>query len=656
MRLDNASAGDSVCMYLYAGLSTASRVSTLSLLTIRMVCVTFRVFLCLYLLSAVTCDLTPASPLEPAVAEHSQRYEKVGSYNFSNNSIATGHVWTMVPHQDSDSVCPPWFIPSEKSGHCECGNTHRGIVVCDGDISNLLSCYCMTYDHGGAVIGQCLTGCAIQTKTNSLYIKLPSTIDELENEMCSVHHRKGQLCGQCEDGFAVPIYSYIMACVKCTNEKTSWLKYIAIVFLPLTIFLVLVLTCRLNASSGRLHGLVMISQLLSCSLQMRVVPSRLELYPVYVRILVHSALAFYGIWSLDFFRLLYEPFCLYQNMTMLEAAAFSYFVALYHIVFLMVIYLLIKLHDSNIRLLVWLWKPFHRCTARYRRWFDVRNSLIHAFVTIYYLSFMKFLTTSVELLLPTTVYSIHEDVKRTTYLYYDGTVEYLGPEHLPYAIIACITLLIFGLFPVLLMIAYQLKCFHRLADYWHLGRTYSYLKIFMDAFQGDYKDGCDGTRDCRYFPVVYFILQVALVAVYGSTLSVFYYPVAAILLLAVVPFIAVVQPYKIIYYNFLDIFLVVNLTGLYVLALFLDVSRFGFIAVSSRVLVIVLIMLPFICTAGYWLYKFCMHTVVTRTFRKLIFRNHSRREETLAHRAINVQEHTPLLASAATVSTSSYHE
>jgi len=219
-------------------------------------------------------------------------------------------------------------------------------------------------------------------------------------------------------------------------------------------------------------------------------------------------------------------------------------------------------------------------------------------------------------------------VKKTTYLYYDGTVEYLGPEHLPYAIIACITLLIFGLFPVLLMIAYQLKCFHRLVDYWHLGHTYSYLKIFMDAFQGDYKDGYDGTRDCRYFPVVYFILQVALVAVYGSTLSVFYYPVAAILLLAVVPFIAVVQPYKVIYYNFFDIFLVVNLTGLYALALFLDVSRSGFIAVSSRVLVIVLTMLPFVCTAGYWLYKLFMHTVVTRTFHKLIFRNHSRREET----------------------------
>ena len=646
-------ASDSVCTYLlYTGLSTSTLNQRTSQLTFKMRrVIPLGVFLCSSLLSAVASGLTPVSPLERAVADRSQSDRKVRSYNFSKVSVATEHM------QDSDSACPPWFIPGKKPGQCECGDTHGAIVICDGNVSNLLSCYCMTYDdQGSAVIGQCLTGCILPSMTNSLYIKLPSTIEKLEKEMCYIHHRKGQLCGQCEDDYAVPIYSYSTPCVKCTEEETSWLKYIAIAYLPLTVFLVLVITFRLNASSGRFHGLVMISQLISCPLQMRVVPSHLELLPLYARILIHPALAFYGIWSLDFFRLLYEPFCLYQNMTMLETVAFSYFIALYPIAFLMVIYLLIKLYDSNVRFLVWLWKPFHRCTARCRQRFDVRNSLVHAFVTIYYLSFMKFLTISVQLLLPTTVHSIHENVTSTTYFYYDGTVEYLGPVHLPYAIIACITLLIFVLFPVLLMIAYQFKCFHRLVDYWHLGRTYNSLKIFMDAFQGDYKDGCDDTRDCRYFPIIYFILQMALVAVYVCTLSVFYYPLATILSLTGVLYIAVVQPYKLINYNTLDIFLLVNLAGVYVLVLFLDVSCFGFIAGSSQVLAAVLVMLPFVCTVGYWLYRFCTHAVMMRTFCKLTSRNRLLRDETLADRITNAQEYTPLLASAATVSSSTNQE
>ena len=66
----------------------------------------------------------------------------------------------------------------------------------------------------------------------------------------------------------------------------------------------------------------------------------------------------------------------------------------------------------------------------------------------------------------------------------------------------------------------------------------------MDAFQGCYKDGTDGTRDCRYFAAVYPLFRIALYFVYAGTLSTLFYAIGTIGLSLSAMLIALVQPYK----------------------------------------------------------------------------------------------------------------
>ena len=60
---------------------------------------------------------------------------------------------------------------------------------------------------------------------------------EGDTSLCtSDFHRKGQLCGECEDNYTLPSYSYYLGCVKCETYKNGWVKFIAAAKLPLTFF------------------------------------------------------------------------------------------------------------------------------------------------------------------------------------------------------------------------------------------------------------------------------------------------------------------------------------------------------------------------------------------------------------------------------------
>ena len=90
-------------------------------------------------------------------------------------------------------------------------------------------------------------------------------------------------------------------------------------------------------------------------------------------------------------------------------------------------------------------------------------------------------------------------------LYYGGTVEYFRGEHIPFAVLASIVLLLFTFLPILLCL-YPCQCFHRFLNRYHINSPA--LHQFMDTFQGYYKDGTNGTRDYRYFVALFLILRV----------------------------------------------------------------------------------------------------------------------------------------------------
>ena len=187
-----------------------------------------------------------------------------------------------------------------------------------------------------------------------------------------------------------------------------------------------------------------------------------------------------------------------------------------------------------------LWRPFLWCSARIRQQWNIRHSIIDAFATFLLLSYIKFLSVSGDLLLTTPVFNIHGS-RIGHFMYYDGTVEFMGPQHMPYFIIAIIILVIAIMFP-LLLILYPMKWFQVFLNKCHLNSPG--LRMFMECFQGYYRDRSDGGWECRYFSALFPILRICGAAVYNLTQSEMCYPLLIFIATATMCFIVLINPYK----------------------------------------------------------------------------------------------------------------
>jgi len=98
---------------------------------------------------------------------------------------------------------------------------------------------------------------------------------------------------------------------------------------------------------------------------------------------------FYNIWNLEFFNFLIPNSCLYEGFSPLNAIAIWYISAFYPLVLIGLAYTCIELHGRNCKLIVWLWKPFHKCEVKFDRIWDLQQSVVHAFATFLILSYTK---------------------------------------------------------------------------------------------------------------------------------------------------------------------------------------------------------------------------------------------------------------------------
>ena len=58
-------------------------------------------------------------------------------------------------------------------------------------------------------------------------------------------------------------YSYEFKCIRCDSELENWGLYIVFAFLPLTVFIVIILVFRINVTSPKLYMYVYAAQTLS---------------------------------------------------------------------------------------------------------------------------------------------------------------------------------------------------------------------------------------------------------------------------------------------------------------------------------------------------------------------------------------------------------
>ena len=123
-----------------------------------------------------------------------------------------------------------------------------------------------------------------------------------------------------------------------------------------------------------------------------------------------------------------------------------------------------------------------------------KGSVINTFATFLLLSYSKLLTVSYKLLYSSTLYNITGKTFGPDVLYYDASIEYFSREHLPFALPAICVLLVFVVFPLLLLLLYPMRSFQRCLGYCTRIR-WQFLHTFADAFQGCYRNGTSGTFD-----------------------------------------------------------------------------------------------------------------------------------------------------------------
>ena len=146
---------------------------------------------------------------------------------------------------------------------------------------------------------------------------------------------------------------------------------------------------------------------------------------------------------------------------------------------------------------------------------------MNSFAAFLLLSNFKLFSVCLDILTPVKVhYFVTPDKVNVTWrLYYDPTVEYFGIDHRGYAIAALLVVFFCILMPAIFFFLYSVSFVQKIISLLPL-RWQLFLHTLVDSVQGCYKDGTEGTRDCRWYnPMFIYAIQFALVVVYGCTLS-----------------------------------------------------------------------------------------------------------------------------------------
>ena len=406
-------------------------------------------------------------------------------HQFSNSSTVS----CSVTCSNSSSCAPGVFC---RDGCCKCGDKYPDIKVkCSNVRLSVLRNYCVTVDEDANITfaGDCLRSIKYPKGQQSLlYHQLPQTSLELNDTMCKSLNRTGTLCGRCLPDHYPLVYSFNMTCIPCPHAHWNWFRYIMAAYLPLTLFYLVILFFRINVTSSYLFHVVYYCQGLATPSALRLFFNVLDTDSIYsVLVLTKVFVSMFGILNLDFFRPFYSDLCL--GIGILPTLALDYVIAVYPLFRMMITYFLITLYDNDYRVVTIMWTPFRKLLSIFKRNWNVRTSLIDAFATFLFLSNVKFLSVSCDLLQGIKIYKLYPDhYNYTLGLFYAADVKYLSrDEHLPYAILAIVSLFFFVFLPTLILTLYPFSLFQKFLNLFPF-RWYI-LHTFVDSFCGCYKNG-----------------------------------------------------------------------------------------------------------------------------------------------------------------------
>ena len=136
-----------------------------------------------------------------------------------------------------------------------------------------------------------------------------------------------------------------------------------------------------------------------------------------------------------------------------------------------------------------------------------------------------------------------------TALLVDPSIRYFSKEHIPYAVIGGLVLLVFGLLPALLLAACPIRKLRSLLLINCLGgHSNAALNIFVEKFYSCYRDGLDGGRDMRSFASMHLFIRLLTFLLTTWIYSTIFFIICCLLIIAI-------QPCKQSYMNYTDAFI-----------------------------------------------------------------------------------------------------
>jgi len=384
-------------------------------------------------------------------------------------------------------------------------------------------------------------------------------------------------------------------------------------FLPITIFFFIVLLFNISVTSAPANAFVFFAQILTSTLKIdgdgailfknvrHAIPVLKDIYVI-----------LYDIWNLNFFRPILPHFCLSPDFTTLQLLSLGYVTAFYPMVLIALSSFLLWLYGKGVSPIVCLCKYLHSRIARFRRMWNLQRSIIHAFATFILLSYTRFTLVSFILLTPAPLFNDTETIGQV--VYYDGTIDFLRQDHIPYVVPAIIVLLTFVAIPPIVLTAPSLmrlleKIFNRpICARLQPGPR---VQQFLDAFHGCYKDGTEGAGDgskydLRWFAGFYFVSRIVLFAIFAFTPFWFLqYLLQQLAFTGMIILFALFRPYKEDFYNKVDLTIFAILAAINALTMYnfylttteINISKVAFAFQYF------LIFCPLIYMVGYIIYN-----------------------------------------------------
>ena len=530
-------------------------------------------------------------------------------------------------YYQNSTECPAWFYHKSPTSECQC--LPKPHFICDGNNAYVDSFYVLTFDREMNVVS------ASDSKTyrflyhtnatKSGYRLLPNNISKLNDIMCGPLNRKGYLCRDCIDGYgpAMTAFEHPYDCYKCSGNWHGVILYLIIELIPVTLFYLVVLVFQFRLTSAPMTCFIMYSQLLVVIEFSYPWDDNYEMMLNFLfteagnlRAVSKLILVFYGIFNLNFILPTLPPFCITSYMKLNQRPILGYITAIYPMLLILFTWIAIELHDRNYKVIVYLWRPFHKCFVQLRKGWNTKNDLIDVFANFFLLSYLKILSQTIEMASTTNMftYSLSNGHYNYTYvLNTDNSISMTSSLYITRATFAFLLSVIFNILPLLLLVMYPFRIFRQILSKFKLDRIS--LMIFMEKFHSCYRDGLDGRSDMRYFSGIYFFLEIALVVVVLLLSDIFHFSrwiLRGMLFSITALLIALCRPYKQTYMNVSDSLLLTLLA--FICYIFSSITIFKyFVPVMQTILLFPFTILT-LCIFVKTFYKFLYSHFIKSTF------------------------------------------